>query len=42
MTTWKTKKNVCRSRKSGKFSVKGKCGAYRRQKVRAKKSGFLF
>jgi len=34
MTTWKSKKTVCRSRKSGKFSALGKCGAYKKQRVR--------
>ncbi len=32
--TWKTKRSVCRSRKSGKFSAKGKCGSFKRGLVR--------
>lgn len=35
MKTWKSRRKVCRSRKSGKFAFKGKCSAYKRQKVRA-------
>lgn len=34
MKTWKTKKTVCRSRKSGKFASGGHCRAYRRTRVR--------
>jgi hypothetical protein len=33
--TWKTKRTVVRSRKSGRFSDKGWGKAYKRQKVRA-------
>jgi len=42
MKTWKTKKTVCRSSKSGKFSSKGKCKAYKKTKVKRKFSGHLF
>lgn len=42
MKTWKTKKTVCRATKSGKFSHKGKCGAFKKTKVRAFKFGNLF
>jgi hypothetical protein len=34
MKTWKSKRTVCRSRKSGKFASRKKCGAFKRQKVR--------
>ena len=33
--TWKSKRSVCRSRKSGKFSAKGKCKAFKKTKVRS-------
>ncbi len=33
MKTWKSKRMVCRARKSGRFSKKGKCSAFKRQKV---------
>lgn len=42
MKTYKSKKTVCRSRKSGKFSHKKKCGMFKRAKVRAFKFGSLF
>lgn len=42
MKTWKSKKTVCRSRKSGKFSPGGKCRAFKRTLIRAVKSGSLF
>lgn len=35
MKTWKKKRTVCRARKSGKFSAKGKCKAYKKTKVSA-------
>jgi len=35
MKTWKMKLFVCRSSKSGRFSAKGKCRAFKRTKVRA-------
>lgn len=40
--TWKTKRRVCRSRKSGKFTFAGKCGAFKRSLVKTLKSGLLF
>lgn len=42
MKTWKTKRTVCRSRKRGRFASKGKCGAFKRTKVKTSKWGFLF
>lgn len=42
MKTYKTKRTVCRSRKSGRFSRKKKCGMYKKTKVRAFKFGDLF
>ena len=42
MRTWKTKRRVCRSRKSGRFAFKKKCGAFKRQLVKAIKHGTLF
>lgn len=42
MKTWKSKKTVCRSRKSGKFARKGKCKAYKKQRVRRSIFGSLF
>lgn len=42
MRTWKTKRKICRSRKTGRFSVKGKCGAFKRQVVKVLKHGTLF
>ena len=41
MKTWKSKRAVCRSKKSGKFGFKGRCGAWKRQRVKATKPGFL-
>lgn len=38
MKTWKTKKTVCRSKKSGRFVRRKKCGQFKRQRIRA---GFL-
>ena len=35
MKTWKNKRTVCKSRRSGRFASKGKCKAYKRTKVRA-------
>jgi len=35
MKTRKFKRTVCRSRKSGKFAGKGKCKAFRRERVSA-------
>jgi len=34
MKTWKTKRTVCRSKKSGKFATKAKCGMFKRSRVR--------
>ncbi len=42
MKTWKNKIFVCRSSKSGRFSAKGKCKAFKRTKVRAVVLGKLF
>jgi hypothetical protein len=42
MKNWKSKRGVCRSRKSGRFSVKGRCGAFKRTLVKAIKHGLLF
>jgi hypothetical protein len=42
MKTWKTKRKVCRSRKSGRFSFKGKCAAFKRSLVKSLKHGMLF
>lgn len=42
MKTWKTKRRVCRSTKSGKFAHGGKCGAFKRTVVKALKGGTLF
>jgi len=42
MATWKTKRRACRSRKSGRFSYKGKCAAFKRTLVKAIKHGLLF
>ena len=42
MKTWKTKLSVCRSRKSGKFSAKGKCKAFKKSKVKVGFFGSLF
>ena len=42
MKTWKSKKTVCRSRSSGKFAAKGKCGMFKRTRIRSVKLGTLF
>lgn len=42
MKTWKTKRKVCRSSKSGRFSFKGQCRAFKRTLVKAVKHGLLF
>jgi hypothetical protein len=42
MKTWKSKRTVCRSRRSGKFAGKRKCGMFKKTKVRAVRRGFLF
>lgn len=42
MKTYASKRTVCRSRKSGRFSTKRRCGAFKRTKVRAFKFGDLF
>lgn len=34
MKTWKTRRSVCRSRKSGRFVRRKKCGQFKRQRVR--------
>jgi len=41
MKIWKTKRRVCRSKKSGKFVKRGLCAAFKRELVRAT-SGRLF
>ncbi|HTD65027.1 MAG TPA: hypothetical protein VK846_00655 [Candidatus Limnocylindria bacterium] len=38
MKTWKTVLCVCRSSKSGRFSAKGKCKAYKKTKIRPKRN----
>lgn len=38
MKTWKNKKTVCRSNKTGRFVRRKKCGQFRRQRVR---KGFM-
>lgn len=40
--TWKSKRTVCRSRKSGRFAGKGKCSAFKRSVVKTLKHGTLF
>ena len=35
MKTWKSKKTICRRTKSGRFASKKKCGAVKRQRVKA-------
>ena len=35
MKTWKSKRTVCRSRKSGRFGTKGRCKAWKKSKVKA-------
>lgn len=42
MKTWKSKTTVCRSRRSGKFASGGKCGMFKRTRVRTVKLGTLF
>lgn len=42
MKTWKSKKTVCRSRKSGRFAGRKRCGMFKRTKVKAAKPGWLF
>lgn len=42
MKTWKKKRTVCRRTKTGRFAKKGKCGQFKRQKVRAGFFGKLF
>jgi hypothetical protein len=42
MKTWKAKRKVCRSRKSGRFSFKGQCRAFKRTLVKAMSHGLLF
>ena len=34
MKTWKTKRTVCRSKKSGKFAGKKRCGMFKRSRIR--------
>jgi hypothetical protein len=40
--TWKSKRTVCRGTKSGKFATKGRCGAFKRTKVKKPSFGCLF
>jgi hypothetical protein len=42
MKTWKTKRKACRSSKSGRFSFKGRCAAYKRTLIKTLKHGLLF
>ena len=42
MKTYKSKRTVCRARKTGKFSFKGKCGMFKKMKVKAITHGYLF
>jgi hypothetical protein len=42
MKTWKSKRSVCRSRKSGRFASRGRCRAFKRSKVKKPANGFLF
>jgi hypothetical protein len=42
MKTYKSKRTVCRGRASGKFANKGKCGMFKKTKVKALTHGFLF
>lgn len=42
MRTWKTKRTVCRSRKSGRFVAKKMCNAFKRSVVKTLKAGTLF
>ena len=42
MKTYKSKRTVCRSRKTGRFGFFGKCGAFKKTKVKAGKKGWLF
>ena len=42
MKTYKSKRRVCRSSKSGRFSFKGKCKAFKRDLVKTIKDGLLF
>ncbi len=38
MKTWKTVLCACRSRKSGRFAKNGKCNAYKKTKIRPRRS----
>jgi hypothetical protein len=43
MKTWKSKRTVCRSAKSGRFVRKKKCGQFIRQRIKAPHlAGLLF
>jgi len=42
MKSWKSKRTVCRSRKSGRFVGKKKCGQFKRQRVKIPHLGMLF
>lgn len=42
MKTWKSKKTVCRSRRSGRFVRRRKCGQFKRQRIGLAKLGNLF
>lgn len=35
MKTYKSKRTVCRGKSTGKFATKGRCGAFKKTKVRA-------
>ena len=42
MKTWKSKRTVCRSHKSGKFAGKAKCGMFKKSKIKVVAFSHLF
>ena len=42
MKTWKSQRRVCRSRKSGRFTFRGKCKAVAASLIKALPAGKLF
>jgi hypothetical protein len=42
MKTWKTKRKVCRGRKSVRFANRGACKSFKAAFVRTVKKGLLF
>ncbi|HMP84453.1 MAG TPA: hypothetical protein PKA41_17290 [Verrucomicrobiota bacterium] len=42
MKTWKSKRRVCRSRKTGRFARRKKCGAFKSSLVKLTPFGSLF